>query len=104
MVDVSPKSPTKREAEASAFVALKPAVLKAMPQNPKGHFAVSVSMCSYCFTFRLVICWDIGSYRVVLEHRASRDYGSDGAGNFVVIQGILRLACNCLEYSPRQRR
>jgi cyclic pyranopterin monophosphate synthase len=36
MVDVSAKSPTKRQAEASAFVALKPAVLKALPKNPKG--------------------------------------------------------------------
>jgi cyclic pyranopterin phosphate synthase len=36
MVDVSAKSDTKRMAEASAFVALRPAVLKALPQNPKG--------------------------------------------------------------------
>jgi cyclic pyranopterin phosphate synthase len=36
MVDVSKKSPSKREAEASAFVAMKPAVLAALPQNPKG--------------------------------------------------------------------
>jgi cyclic pyranopterin monophosphate synthase len=36
MVDVSAKSPTKREAEASAFVVLKPKVLKALPMNPKG--------------------------------------------------------------------
>jgi cyclic pyranopterin monophosphate synthase len=36
MVDVSAKSPTKREAEASAFVALKPKILKALPKNPKG--------------------------------------------------------------------
>ncbi len=36
MVDVSNKNPTKREAEASAFVALKPVVLKALPNNPKG--------------------------------------------------------------------
>jgi cyclic pyranopterin monophosphate synthase len=36
MVDVSAKEPTKRQAEASAFVALKPAVLKALPKNPKG--------------------------------------------------------------------
>src|SRR5437660_9635478 len=36
MVDVSDKSVTRREAEASAFVALKPAVLKALPKNPKG--------------------------------------------------------------------
>ena len=36
MVDVSAKATTKREAEASAFVALKPAVLKALPKNPKG--------------------------------------------------------------------
>ncbi len=36
MVDVSPKSPTRREAEASAFVVLKPKVLKALPRNPKG--------------------------------------------------------------------
>ena len=36
MVDVSQKSPTRREAEASAFVALKPKVLKALPKNPKG--------------------------------------------------------------------
>lgn len=36
MVDVSEKSPTKREAEASAFVAMKPAVLAALSGNPKG--------------------------------------------------------------------
>jgi cyclic pyranopterin phosphate synthase len=36
MVDVSAKSPTRREAEASAFVQMKPAVLKALPKNPKG--------------------------------------------------------------------
>jgi cyclic pyranopterin phosphate synthase len=36
MVDVSGKSATKREAEASAFVAMKPAVLAALPMNPKG--------------------------------------------------------------------
>ena len=37
MVDVSAKAATKREAKASAFVALKPAVLKAWPKNPKGN-------------------------------------------------------------------
>jgi len=36
MVDVSTISSTKREAEASAFVVLKPKVLKALPKNPKG--------------------------------------------------------------------
>ncbi len=36
MVDVSGKAPTKREAEASAFVELPPAVLAALPDNPKG--------------------------------------------------------------------
>jgi cyclic pyranopterin monophosphate synthase len=36
MVDVSAKSATRREAEASAFVAIKPEVLQALPQNPKG--------------------------------------------------------------------
>jgi cyclic pyranopterin monophosphate synthase len=36
MVDVSTKSATRREAGASAFVALKPAVLKALPKNLKG--------------------------------------------------------------------
>ncbi len=36
MVDVSVKEATKREAEASAFVAMKPAVLAALPHNPKG--------------------------------------------------------------------
>ncbi|HUE52165.1 MAG TPA: cyclic pyranopterin monophosphate synthase MoaC [Terriglobales bacterium] len=36
MVDVSAKAATKREAEASAFVVLRPAVLKALPRNPKG--------------------------------------------------------------------
>ena len=36
MVDVSGKSATRREAEASAFVAMKPAVLAALPKNPKG--------------------------------------------------------------------
>jgi cyclic pyranopterin monophosphate synthase len=36
MVDVSGKASTRREAEASAFVALSPAVLAALPNNPKG--------------------------------------------------------------------
>ena len=36
MVDVSAKRPSKREAEASAFVELSPAVLQALPSNPKG--------------------------------------------------------------------
>jgi cyclic pyranopterin phosphate synthase len=37
MVDVSAKPETRREAEASAFVALSPEVLAALPQNPKGN-------------------------------------------------------------------
>src|ERR1700741_5253624 len=37
MVDVSAKTATRREAEASAFVALSEAVLAALPQNPKGN-------------------------------------------------------------------
>jgi cyclic pyranopterin phosphate synthase len=36
MVNVSAKAATKRQAQASAFVALKPSVLKALPKNPKG--------------------------------------------------------------------
>jgi cyclic pyranopterin phosphate synthase len=36
MVDVSGKSATRREAEASAFVAMKPEVLAALPKNRKG--------------------------------------------------------------------
>jgi cyclic pyranopterin phosphate synthase len=36
MVDVSGKSATRREAEASALVAIKPEVLAALPQNSKG--------------------------------------------------------------------
>lgn len=36
MVDVSAKSASKREAEASAFVELKRSVIKSLPKNPKG--------------------------------------------------------------------
>ena len=36
MVDVSDKSASKRMAEASGFVAIKPDVLDAIPSNPKG--------------------------------------------------------------------
>jgi len=36
MVDVSEKQPTRRSASASAFVELSPAVLAALPKNPKG--------------------------------------------------------------------
>jgi cyclic pyranopterin phosphate synthase len=36
MVDVSAKAESRRTAAASAFVAMKPTVLKALPQNPKG--------------------------------------------------------------------
>jgi cyclic pyranopterin monophosphate synthase len=37
MVDVSAKAATRREATASAFVALSQEVLAALPQNPKGN-------------------------------------------------------------------
>lgn len=37
MVDVSAKSATRREAEASAFVSLSAEVLAALPHNPKGN-------------------------------------------------------------------
>jgi len=37
MVDVSAKSATRREAEASAFIAMAPEVLQALPRNPKGN-------------------------------------------------------------------
>lgn len=36
MVDVSAKTPARREAEASAFVAMPAKVLRALPRNPKG--------------------------------------------------------------------
>jgi cyclic pyranopterin monophosphate synthase len=36
MVDVSGKPATRREAEASGFVAINPDVLAALPKNPKG--------------------------------------------------------------------
>lgn len=36
MVDLSGKPSTRREAEASAFVAMNSAVLSALPKNPKG--------------------------------------------------------------------
>jgi len=36
MVDVSEKQPTKREAEAFAFVRMPSHVLSALPKNPKG--------------------------------------------------------------------
>jgi cyclic pyranopterin monophosphate synthase len=36
MVDVSGKPVSKREAQARAFVIMKPAVLAALPSNPKG--------------------------------------------------------------------
>src|SRR5437868_2870488 len=37
MVDVSSKTPSRRQAEASAFVAMAPHVVKALPANPKGN-------------------------------------------------------------------
>jgi cyclic pyranopterin phosphate synthase len=37
MVDVSAKAVTRREAVAEAFVELSPAVLVALPDNPKGN-------------------------------------------------------------------
>ncbi len=41
MVDVSGKSATRREAEASAFVAMKPAVLAALPEQSQRRSAGS---------------------------------------------------------------
>jgi cyclic pyranopterin monophosphate synthase len=37
MVDVSAKAPSRREAEASAFVEMSARVLQALPENPKGN-------------------------------------------------------------------
>lgn len=37
MVDVSGKASTRREAEASAFVAMAPETLEALPRNAKGN-------------------------------------------------------------------
>jgi cyclic pyranopterin monophosphate synthase len=37
MVDISAKKPSRREAEASAFVMISPDVLKMLPANPKGN-------------------------------------------------------------------
>jgi cyclic pyranopterin phosphate synthase len=37
MVDVSAKTATKREAEASAFVSMSSEVLQELPKNPKGN-------------------------------------------------------------------
>lgn len=37
MVDVSAKAPTRRQSEASAFIAMSPDVLRALPRNPKGN-------------------------------------------------------------------
>lgn len=37
MVDVSEKTPTRREAEASAYVRMSADVLAALPHNPKGN-------------------------------------------------------------------
>lgn len=37
MVDVGAKAPTRREAVAVAFVELNDAVLRALPENPKGN-------------------------------------------------------------------
>src|SRR5260370_16160177 len=37
MVDVSGKAATRRQAEASAFVAMSRATLRALPRNPKGN-------------------------------------------------------------------
>jgi cyclic pyranopterin phosphate synthase len=37
MVDVSAKSETHRTARAQAFVRIRPAVLKKLPENPKGN-------------------------------------------------------------------
>ena len=37
MVDVTQKAESRREAEASAFVAMSPEVVRALPRNPKGN-------------------------------------------------------------------
>jgi cyclic pyranopterin phosphate synthase len=37
MVDVGGKTPTRRTARAHAFVRMSPAVLEALPDNPKGN-------------------------------------------------------------------
>ena len=59
MVDVSQKAATHREAEATAFVAMSPAVVKALAKNPKGD-PLEVPQPAHCsdFSWRATqACW-----------------------------------------------
>src|SRR5215469_14847828 len=69
MVDVSGKSATRREAEASGFVAVSHAVLAALPSNPKGD-ALEVARMAAKRTSELIpMCHPLPLARVDVDVR-----------------------------------
>ncbi len=76
MVDVSAKPPTYREAEARAFVALRPAVLAALGRNPKGdplEIARIAGIAGAKRTAELIpLCHTLPLSRIQVEARRAR--------------------------------
>ncbi len=76
MVDVSAKPPTYREAEARAFVALRPAVLAALERNPKGdplEIARIAGIAGAKRTAELIpLCHTLPLSRIQVEARRAR--------------------------------
>lgn len=76
MVDVSAKPPTYREAEAHAFVVLRPAVLAALSRNPKGdplEIARIAGIAGAKRTAELVpLCHTLPLSRIQVEARRAR--------------------------------
>ena len=77
MVDVSAKQESLREAEARAFVAMKPQVLRALPQNPKGdplEVARVAGIMAAKQTHQLIpMCHPIPLSKVEVEAEVQRD-------------------------------
>ncbi|MGH9489965.1 MAG: cyclic pyranopterin monophosphate synthase MoaC [Terriglobales bacterium] len=76
MVDVSAKPTTYREAEARAFVALRPAVLAALASNPKGDALEVARIAGIAGAKRtadlIPLCHPLSLTRIEVEARRTR--------------------------------
>lgn len=77
MVDVSAKASSRRQAVASAFVALTPAVLGALPKNPKGDPLEVARLAGIMATKRtadlIPLCHSLGLDAASVDLRAGGD-------------------------------
>src|SRR2546430_17696547 len=98
MLAVSPKPAPRREAEASVYVVLNPAVLKALPKNPKGdplevarmagimtakRTAELIPMCHPWPLWHVVVALRVGENSVAIAEKVSITGGTAAASGSI---------------------